>query len=327
VHTLVTLSGMLGIIYLVNLLVLRLLHRFKDWSQRRLMQLLVLILPLASLVVLTGTVVHVTVPRCILSAPVWDHALDIVVLLLVSCFWLGTLLFGGIRLVLMKRLMQRKESIVDPILQVSVDTWASRRGLGSVRVRLTRSSHPIALLYGMRQPTVLLSTWMVHHLDATELEAVVAHELEHVSRRDYLINWYALMLRDAFFYLPTSRMAYRQFCEEKELACDDQVVSTTRRPLALASALTKVWLHLAEHPQAPRAPLTQALVGSGEQITHRVDRLLAIQPGAIHREPLPFSLKTRLFIVGLACFVVVTSIVLMLIESGCWPNVLTFHLF
>lgn len=326
-HTLVSLSSMLLTIYVVSLLALRLLHRFSDWSQRRLMQLLILVLPLASFVVLAGTAIHVTLLCCIASAPRWDHTLDVLLFLLMSCLWIGTLLFGGVRLVLMKRLMQRRESIVDPTLQVSVNRWASRRGIGSVRVRLTRSSHPIALLYGMRQPTVLLSTWMVHHLDAAELEAVVAHELEHVSRRDYLINWCALMLRDAFFYLPTSRMAYRQFCQEKELACDDQVVSMTQRPLALASALTKVWLYLAEHPHASYAPLTQALVGSGEQITHRVDRLLAVQPGATHREPSSFSPATCLLVVGLASLVVGTSIVLMLIEIGYWPGLLAFRIF
>ena len=296
------------------------------------MQLLILMLPLVSLVVLIGAALHVTLLQCIVNAPLWDHILDVLLLLLMSCLWVGTLLFGGARLLLMKRLMQRKENIVDPALQVRVDTWARHRGISPVRVRLTHSSRPIALLYGIRKPTILLSTWMVHHLDAAELEAVVAHELEHVSRRDYLINWCALMLRDAFFYLPTSRMAYRQFCQEKELACDDEVAVTTQRPLALASALTKVWLHLVEHPQASQASLTQAsltqaLVGSGDQITHRVDRLLAIQPETTSREPAPFSLRMRLLIGGLASLAVVTSIVLMLIEIGCWPSFLTFHLF
>jgi beta-lactamase regulating signal transducer with metallopeptidase domain len=325
VHTLVNLSSIFGIIYVTGLFAFRLLHGFKNWSLRRLMQLLILMLPLASLIVLTGTAMHVTLLQCIVSAPLWDHILDLLLFLLMCCLWMETLLFGSARLLLMKRLMQRKESIVDPALQVRVDTWARHRGISSVRIRLTHSTRPIALLYGIRKPTILLSTWMVHHLDAPELEAVVAHELEHVSRRDYLINWYALMLRDAFFYLPTSRMAYRQFSQEKELACDDEVVLTTQRPLALASALTKVWLHLVEHPQASQAPLTQALVGSGEQITHRVDRLLTIQSGATSREP--FSLRTRLFIGGLASLVVITSIVLMLIEIGCWPSFLTFHLF
>jgi Zn-dependent protease with chaperone function len=47
---------------------------------------------------------------------------------------------------------------------------------------------------------------MVHTLDTQELETVLAHELAHHARRDSRITWWALLLRDAFCYLPTSRL-------------------------------------------------------------------------------------------------------------------------
>ncbi|GHO95812.1 hypothetical protein KSF_058600 [Reticulibacter mediterranei] len=53
------------------------------------------------------------------------------------------------------------------------------------------------------------------------------HELEHVARRDYLIMFLATVLRDAFFYMPTSWIAYRQLQREKELVCDDLTVGVT----------------------------------------------------------------------------------------------------
>ena len=109
---------------------------------------------------------------------------------------------------------------------------------------------------------MLISTWMVDHLDQQELEAVLMHELVHVHRCDYLLNWIALLLRDAFFYLPTSRIAYRQLQHEKELACDDLVVQATKRPLALASALTKVWLHLVDDSPST---IMQTLLGRSER--------------------------------------------------------------
>ena len=56
-----------------------------------------------------------------------------------------------------------------------------------------------------------------------------------------LVIWFATVLRDAFFYLPTSRVAYHQLQHEKELACDDLAVGVTHWPLALASALAKAW--------------------------------------------------------------------------------------
>ena len=77
---------------------------------------------------------------------------------------------------------------------------------------------------------MLLSTWMVDHLDQQELEAVLMHELVHAHRRDYLLNWVALLLRDAFFYLPTSRIAYRQLHYEKELASDESGGTVNEAP-------------------------------------------------------------------------------------------------
>jgi beta-lactamase regulating signal transducer with metallopeptidase domain len=121
---------------------------------------------------------------------------------------------------------------------------------------------------------MLLSTWMVDHLDQQELEAVLMHELVHVRRRDYLLNWVALLLRDAFFYLPTSRIAFRQLHYEKELASDDLVAQSTKRPLALASALTKVWLSLVDDASSH---LVQSLLERRESIADRVERLLDMQ--------------------------------------------------
>jgi Zn-dependent protease with chaperone function len=212
--------------------------------------------------------------------------LDKTTLLLVGSSLIGALGLGVGRLVLMKRVMKEQEAIPDPGLQVLVDQFAQQNGYPRPCVRIAHSNRPFALLYGIRRPTIVLSTWIVGHLDQQELEAVLMHELAHIYRHHYLLNWFALLLRDAFFYLPTSRIAYRQFHYEKELACDDLVVQATRRPLALASALTKVWLHLVD--DAP-SQLVQSLLAREELIADRVDRLLSMRYQALERQPKRFS--------------------------------------
>jgi hypothetical protein len=120
---------------------------------------------------------------------------------------------------------------------------------------------------------------MVEHLDEAELEAVLAHEVAHTARRDYLVAWLATVLRDAFFYLPAGRVAYRQIQEEQEPACDDLASGVTRRPLALASALVKSWQPSlgGAVPQAARGLVT------GTSIEWRVQRLLAGPPSGATR--------------------------------------------
>jgi beta-lactamase regulating signal transducer with metallopeptidase domain len=273
-HILLYVSGMLVVIVLGSVLILCLLRLFSDWSQRQLMQLLVLMTPLVSLIVLLGGLQHVLNADCALNAPTWDYTVDVTVLLLVGSNIVGALGLGLGRLILMKRVMRQQEVIADPDLQALVDQFAQQSGLSRLCLQLARSDRPFALLYGIRRPTILLSTWMIEHLDRQELEAVLMHELVHARRRDYLMNWVALLLRDAFFYLPTSRIAYRQLHHEKELVCDDLVAQATQRPLALASALTKVWLHLVDDSPSQ---IAQTLFGRGESIADRVDRLLGMR--------------------------------------------------
>ncbi len=320
-HILIDISSLLVIILIGNTLLLRLLPTLGNWSLRQKIHLLVLVMPLVSLVLVVGGVVHVATLYHILSAPRWDYILDFATLLLFCCLLLAAILIGGMRLALMKRLMQHRELVVDPALQARVDTWTHARGMSPVRVRLCLDARPFALIYGIRRPTALLSTWMLEQLDESELEAVLTHELVHVSRNDYLVNWVAMVLRDAFFYLPTSRIAYRQLRCEKELACDDVVVQTTRQPLALASALTKVWLHIVNAtPSTVGSPLLQTLVRSDELITDRVNRLLTPLPIASRqRSSLVFSTS---MLICILCIVAIASIALFAAEIVSWPSVL-----
>jgi beta-lactamase regulating signal transducer with metallopeptidase domain len=273
-HILLYLSGVLVVVLLGSALVLRLMRLFSNWSQRRIMQLLVLITPLVSLIFLMGGLQHALNQDCALDAPAWDAVLDFAMLLLVGGDMLAALGLGLGRLALMKRVMRQQEARTDPDLQALVDHLAQQRDLPRLCLQLVPSDRPLALLYGIRRPIMLLSTWMVDHLDQQELEAVFMHELVHAHRRDYLLNWVALLLRDAFFYLPTSRIAYRQLHYEKELASDDLVAQSTKRPLALASALTKVWLSLVDDAYSP---LVQSLGERRESIAQRVERLLDMQ--------------------------------------------------
>ncbi|MBA2678951.1 MAG: M56 family metallopeptidase, partial [Ktedonobacteraceae bacterium] len=170
--------------------------------------------------------------------------------------------------------------------------------------------------YGIWHPTLVVSAWMEEHLDQEELEAVLAHELAHVKRVDYLINWVALMVRDSFFYLPPVRAMYEQLQQERELACDDLVTQMTHRPLALASALTKVWLHVTE---TPPATLAQTLVGTQKGLEYRIERLLSASP-AVQQQQKSFLFLQRIGLAVSMFFLVgCVGFLWMMALFQCWP--------
>ena len=270
-HTLLTVSSVI-LVMLTCCLVLRRLPRMTSWTGRRAAQVAILTVPIISLSLALGALVHFANRACFLTTLPWDYALGLGLPLLMGLVALGSIALGVARVVLARRRLLRGAIGAPPAPRRTLDRLARKLAIPPPFLLLCPADRPIALAWGLRQPVVLLSTWMLEHLDEREVEAVLAHELGHIARRDTRVIWLATVLRDAFWYVPTSRLAYQQLQDEKEFACDELAASVTRRPLALASALAKVWRHTTQHPGISLAP---RLIGGGDAIEQRITRLLA----------------------------------------------------
>ena len=326
-HLLLGISSTL-LVMLGGFLTLGMLHRVGSWSQRRDVQCLVLVVPVVSLILGIGGLHHFTGRACLSQAPSWDSLLGDALPVAMGVVAVGALSLGIARLALMAWMIARSGAFADPELQSLADGMAARLDSPRCRILLRVYDRPLAFTSGIFRPTVLLSTWMVEHLDRRELEAVLAHELGHVARRDYLVIWLATVLRDAFFYVPTSWTAYRQLQHEKELACDDTVVGTTHRPLALASALAKVLLHAVEEPQLARFGVAQPLVRVDEPVNDRIERLLATShPATTTCCTSKGGLRTSLPVLVGLLILEGANLSVMLALMGCGPALLLGKLF
>lgn len=179
-------------------------------------------------------------PEC---APLtgWDRVASLGLLGMLGTVSVVALAVNGTRLVLVERLLRACAPLDDPAHQARLATLAERLGLPTPALRLLRMDAPLAVTGGLRRPTIVLSSWLLERLDRGELEAVLTHELAHLARRDHLTRWLGRLLRDATAYLPGGWYALRVLEAEEELGADMLGVDVTRRPLAMASALGKVW--------------------------------------------------------------------------------------
>jgi bla regulator protein blaR1 len=99
---------------------------------------------------------------------------------------------------------------------------------------------------GHRRPLVLVPTRVAADTDAAETAALLAHELAHIRRRDYLVNAVQRLVQALFFFHPAVRFIGQVVDEERERCCDDLVVQRCCTPAAYARALARLSLALAD---------------------------------------------------------------------------------
>lgn len=137
-------------------------------------------------------------------------------------------------------------------------------------VRLRESSHVTGpLVVGGWRPVILLPLGLLTGLPTVQVEAILLHELAHLRGRDFLINGLQRVAETVLFYHPAVWWVSEQIRRERELRCDDLVVSVQGGGRSLAEAL----LTLAER-EADLPPF--ALAADGGSLPHRIRRLLGV---------------------------------------------------
>ncbi|MDX2031579.1 MAG: M56 family metallopeptidase [Blastocatellia bacterium] len=147
-------------------------------------------------------------------------------------------------------------------------------GIGR-RVRLFSSAEiSMPMTIGAFKPMVLLPPGLADTLSEKEFDSVIAHELAHIKRWDYMTNLLQRLGEAVFFFHPGVWFIGKQLMIERELACDDWAVKTCE-PRGYASCLTKLVEHWnASKPgTAVRFAATGILFGK-HVLTRRVEMIL-----------------------------------------------------
>ena len=120
-----------------------------------------------------------------------------------------------------------------------LDDVSQRYGLAR-SVQLLQSHHPALLVtWGVRSPKILLPVTAASWPD-DRIRVVLAHELAHVVRNDWLSQISAELLRALYWFNPLVWLASRKLREESERACDDAVLETGVDAPAYATHLLEV---------------------------------------------------------------------------------------
>lgn len=109
------------------------------------------------------------------------------------------------------------------------------------RLIITSQKYARSFTFGFRKPVIVISKGILDFLDNEEIEALLAHEIGHIIRKDSINNWFTVLIRDLIFFTPVTFWTFNLLSNEKEKATDDITIKLTEKPLAFAHALIKVW--------------------------------------------------------------------------------------
>ena len=188
--------------------------------------------------------------------------------------WLAGVLLLSVRLIVacagVERLKRATRS-VDATVVARVQSLAHRFGIDRP-VRVFESTLVrVPTVVGCLRPVILLPASVITGLAPAYLDAVLAHELAHVRRHDYLVNVLQSLVETLLFYHPAVWWCSRQIRIEREHCCDDMVVEAGGNRVAYAAALAQL-----EELRGLQPMLS--LNASGGRLVDRIRRLLGESP-------------------------------------------------
>ncbi|GAB3824394.1 M56 family metallopeptidase [Pontibacter rugosus] len=197
--------------------------------------------------------------------------------LIVTLWLLGFVLMlvrfmGGIAY--SQRLRYYRAEAANAQWQQKLNVLAAQLGIKGA-IRLVESALvQVPMAIGVAKPVILFPLGAITGLPSAQVEAILAHELAHIVRKDYLLNLLQSIMDMLFFYHPAMWWLSGVVRAERENCCDDIAVALCGNPLTYARALTEL-----EAMRLPGAPgLALAFSGKRGSLLNRVRRLLRQQP-------------------------------------------------
>ena len=183
--------------------------------------------------------------------------------------WLIGVVFFSIRLAgglfTVARLKRNGIPIADPAIEILYQALAARMDIARPAKLCSSTQTDQPLLIGWLKPVLLLPASMLTGIHPKHVEAILAHELAHVRRHDYLVSLAQSVVETLFFYHPAVWWVSSRIRIEREYCCDDLAVAVLENKATYVQALAGL--------EARRVPVL-APSAAGGRLVDRVRRLV-----------------------------------------------------
>jgi len=154
---------------------------------------------------------------------------------------------------------------------------------------------------GFLKPVILVPMSAINHLNPQQMEAVLLHELSHIRRHDYLLNFILNIIKTILYFNPFAKAFIKIVETEREKRCDEIVLQFQYDSHQYASAL----LTLEKVSREYTLLIIQA-AGSRTHLLHRVQSIMGVTP----KPAFPFR-RFGAAMVTMLCIIVFNAVLVL----------------
>ncbi len=130
----------------------------------------------------------------------------------------------------------------------------------------------VPMAIGWLKPVVLIPASMLTGLTPVQLDMLILHELAHIRRHDYLVNFIQTLVELLLFFHPAVQWVSNQMRNEREYCSDDIAVKNCGNAIAYAHTLADTATLCNKHRN--HSIPNMAMAASGGDLKQRVIRLI-----------------------------------------------------
>ncbi len=198
------------------------------------------------------------------------HSELIVLIWIIGVFILSIKFTGGY--IYTRRLRSRITTDIPAIWAARIGKIAEKIKL-KTKIRTVKSAVArIPMVTGWLKPVVILPASLLSGIPVEQVEAIIAHELAHIKRNDYLVNIFQSFIEIVMFFNPSVWWISGMIRRERENCCDDIALAAGTESVVYAKALVSI----REISLPPPAPAV-AIIKNNNNLLNRIKRITAMK--------------------------------------------------
>jgi bla regulator protein BlaR1 len=127
----------------------------------------------------------------------------------------------------------------------------------------------VPVMHGFFSPMIIVPLGFLTSLPQQQIEAILLHELAHIKRKDYLVNFLQCVAENLYFFNPALLWVSYLVKTEREHCCDDLVIDVTQDQMSFVNALVSF-----KGVEIAVSNVGMSFIGNRNHLLNRIKRII-----------------------------------------------------